>query len=122
MRRVRGVRRRTESDMTNSKPRPSRKRTREIREQKRSVGTSYTAAMRANDRTRTADHQLPPGLRAPLPELRLGTVRAVAAFARLRAEEAARKLRGSAVQKRPAPGSSRARGERPGRAGLRAER
>lgn len=48
--------------MPTSKPRKSRKRTREIREQSRATGTRYTEAMRSNDRTRAGDQQLPPYL------------------------------------------------------------
>ncbi|MGP4048980.1 hypothetical protein [Streptomyces sp. 2A115] len=48
--------------MPTSKPRKSRKRTREIREQSRATGTHYTEAMRANDRTRAGGQQLPPRL------------------------------------------------------------
>ncbi|MFD8024067.1 hypothetical protein [Streptomyces lavendulae] len=46
--------------MPTSRPRKSRKRTREIREQSRSAGTRYTEAMRANDLTRAGGQQLPP--------------------------------------------------------------
>ncbi|MEU5193651.1 hypothetical protein AB0G86_06245 [Streptomyces scabiei] len=48
--------------MPTSKPRKSRKRTREIREQSRATGTQYTEAMRTNDRTRAGAQQLPPRL------------------------------------------------------------
>ncbi|MFE5406774.1 hypothetical protein ACFQ9Z_36865 [Streptomyces sp. NPDC056580] len=48
--------------MPTSKPRKSRKRTREIREQSQVAGTRYTEAMRANDRTRAGGQQLPPRL------------------------------------------------------------
>lgn len=48
--------------MPTSKPRKSRKRTREIREQSRATGTRYTEAMRANDRTRAGGQQLAPQL------------------------------------------------------------
>lgn len=48
--------------MPTSRPRKSRKRTREIREQSRVTGTRYTEAMRANDRTRADRQQLPPRL------------------------------------------------------------
>ncbi|WP_439678252.1 hypothetical protein [Embleya sp. MST-111070] len=48
--------------MPTSRPRKSRKRTREIREQSRATGTRFTAALRANDRTRADDQQSPPRL------------------------------------------------------------
>jgi hypothetical protein len=49
-----------ESDMPTGKPRKSRKRTREIREQIRATGMRYTEAMRVNDYPRAGDGQLPP--------------------------------------------------------------
>lgn len=46
--------------MPASKPRKSRKRTREIREQSRATGAKYTQTMRENDRVRAADFEWPP--------------------------------------------------------------
>lgn len=43
--------------MPTSRPQKSRKRTREIREQSRATGARYTAALRANDRTRADGQQ-----------------------------------------------------------------
>ncbi|MFD0068762.1 hypothetical protein, partial [Streptomyces sp. NPDC127574] len=43
--------------MPEGQPKKSRKRTRDIREQARAAGTSYTEAMRANDRTRAGGEQ-----------------------------------------------------------------
>jgi len=48
--------------MPTSRPRKSRKRTREIREQSRATGTRYTEAMRTNDRARVCGEQSPPRL------------------------------------------------------------
>ncbi|MEU6461557.1 hypothetical protein [Streptomyces sp. NPDC046976] len=44
--------------MFSNRPRKSRKRTRELREQSRATGMRYTEAMRANDRTRADGRQL----------------------------------------------------------------
>lgn len=48
--------------MPTSRPRKSRKRTREIREQSRATGTRYTEALRANDQARVGGQQSPPCL------------------------------------------------------------
>ncbi|WP_405929768.1 hypothetical protein OG554_35320 [Streptomyces griseus] len=54
--------------MPTSRPRKSRKRTREIRQQSQAMGTRYTEAMRANDRTLSDGQQLqhPAGILLPL--------------------------------------------------------
>lgn len=66
--------------MPTSQPRKSRKRSREIREQSRTIGTQYTEAMRANDRTRAGGQPLPQRLTPtrtlllPLPQDALGGI------------------------------------------------
>ncbi|MFE3629512.1 hypothetical protein [Streptomyces goshikiensis] len=71
--------------MSTSKPRKSRKRSREIRERAQMYGAQYTAALRANDRARPA---APPPAE-PWTEPSVATVRKVAEFVRQRNEHTA---------------------------------